>query len=142
MAITNTQVVEAWLKTIAAIPDALVGPSLPSDNSTWGATGFWQVTTVGGSPHPDLGIKIPVVEVSCWTATPDGNAAPTNRAESLATDVRNEAMAARTMRLTIGDKTVFLLGITAISEPLRVPDVRTNYARSMVQVQANWEVLP
>ena len=142
MAITNTQVVEAWLKTIDSVPDSLVGPTLPSDNSTWGASGFYQVTTVGGTPNPDLGIKEPVVAISCWAAVAEGSHAPTNRAESYATDIRNAAMSARTMRLTIGATTVFLLGVNAVTEPLRVPDVRTNYARSDVQVQVWWEVLP
>lgn len=143
MTATNTAVIEAWLKTLEPVTDASkVGPTLPSATAGWASTGFWQVTTVGGSPHPDLGTARPVTEVSCWAATPNSEFAPHNRAEQMAMDVRNAAARPVTTRteLTVNGEEVVLLGVSVVSEPRRVPEPRTGYARSMVQLAAHWGV--
>jgi hypothetical protein len=142
--LTSTQVVTQWIKSLPGVNPALVGPTLPRDPAVWIGSAFWQVILVGGTPNPDLPLKEPVVEVSVWTAAADGVAAPYNRAESLCTDIRNAAYNARSKHLSVAGQDVFLLGLLPMSEPQRVPDVRTNYARVRAQVLAYWSevVLP
>ena len=50
--IPNTELVAvSWIKGIPGIPVSSVSTTLPSDNTTWSASGFIQVPfVVGGSP--------------------------------------------------------------------------------------------
>lgn len=135
---TSTRVVETWLQTLPFVDSAMVGPTLPADMSVWASSGFWQVTVVGGSPNVDLGTKEPVLEIACWAATPEATYPPFNRAERMATQVRDAALEARTQGLV---DNVFLLGITPLTEPMRIPDERTGFARVSLQVMAWWNTL-
>ena len=137
-ALTNTQVVAEWVKTLPGVIPTLVGPTLPREPSVWSDQAFWQVVLVGGDPHRDLPLKEPVVEINVWTASPEGATAPYNRAESLCMDVRNRAFAARSRHITIAGQDVFLLGILCTAEPRRYPEPRTNFARVALTVQAYW----
>jgi len=147
MTATNTQVVTEWVKSLSTVDATKVGPTLPADPAVWADTGFWQVAVVGGSPNVDLGLKQPVVEVSCWTVDTATAFPPYNRAEAMAADVLEEALSALTQTLSVQtgwnppvNASVVLLGVSPVSEPMRVPDPRTGYARVMVQVQAWWDV--
>lgn len=135
---TGTQVIEAWVKSLNLVSSTMVGPTLPPDHTTWASTGFFQVSVVGGDANVDLGTKEPVYEISYWLTSADGHPAPFNTAENAAYNIYNAAQNARSQHLTVGSTTVFLLGISPISMPMRVPDPRTGFARVMVQVRGVW----
>jgi hypothetical protein len=71
--IPNTQlVVAAWINSISDLRPGCAAAELPTDNATWGTSGFAVVTVVGGNHHVFSGqVNHPVVQIDCFAMKPE-----------------------------------------------------------------------
>lgn len=75
----------AWLSSLDGVPGDAVATTLPTDNSTWSASGFVQVTGgVGGTVNAYVPMRGPVVQVTCWAVNPNSKRPPWGKANNLA----------------------------------------------------------
>lgn len=142
---TTDLVAVAWLKGVAGVPSGSVATTVPSDNSTWAASGFVQVTTVGGSPEPHMPLRVPVVSVDCWAVNPDSGRPPWGKASTLAELVRDGTLAAdvgRTVALPVGGLSARVLSVYALGEARRILDDDASYARYSLDISLAWVAVP
>lgn len=148
---TNELVGVAWL--VAYVPEfdaAMVGPTLPKDTTKWAATGFVQVSAIpSGTPDIDLPVRHPRLQIDGWaTANPNGNASsnkpPWNLAAQLIEAIRLATEDAQTGRYgkTIPVKANYLdarvQAAYLITEPMRVTDDPSGYARFTADLAIDW----
>lgn len=123
---TNEVVAVALAQTFTQLPDtSKVGTSLPRDTTGWASTGFVQVSgTVGGSPHPSLPRRSPVMSLDCW-AVSAGNRPPWRQANVLAEICRVALETPRgvmvTLTLPTGYPACRVLSARAVTEPVKRP---------------------
>ena len=79
---SNEQVAVKWLTGIPAL-SGRVATSLPTDLSTWAASGFVTVGNAGGTPHMYYQLARPVVSVHWWAVTVSGSNPPWGVASDL-----------------------------------------------------------
>lgn len=65
---TSELVALSWLATLPGVNTSMVGALLPSDTSTWAATGFLTASIAGGTPDLDLPIRRPLIQIDAWWA--------------------------------------------------------------------------
>lgn len=70
---TSELVAITWLRQLPGVPSTKVSTKLPGDNSLIAASGFVTVQTIGGAPHVHLPRRDPIVQVTCWACSPDGD---------------------------------------------------------------------
>jgi hypothetical protein len=63
---TTDLVASAYLRHVLGLTDAELGTGLPTDQTTWAETGFITVDAIGGTPHPELPQRAPVVAIETW----------------------------------------------------------------------------
>lgn len=134
------KVAVSFLKTLTGINS--IATSLPADPKTWGGEGFYQVQTVGGSPHRHLPQSQPVVVIDVWT--PDGRF---GTAERLAENIRRAIVDDPTFfgqELDLGAdfKNARVLSAWPVTEPRRVENDPRGYGRFTFDVQINYAVVP
>lgn len=139
---TTERVAVAWLS--AALSGPSVGLELPGDPSTWLDEGFVQVQALpGGSADVDTPERRrPVVQVDLWAAGGSSSISPRwNLAGQLA-----EALRVATETQNYG-ATVALPGdyddarvqaVYFLTEPRRIPDDPSGYARMTVDLALDW----
>lgn len=140
------QVAMAWIDTITGFPKGIVGPQLPTDQTTWSANGFVVVYGgVGGSPDPDIDLRKPVVQVECWATNPGSNKPPWGKAASLAGQIRvacyDKQTFGRELHIAVNGvtypsatcKSVFML-----TEPHRIYNDVGDYAGYSFDLQLAW----
>lgn len=135
--LANTELVAlAWLKE--TFPAGGVGTILPND-ATWSASGFTQVTALGGSSDQYLAFVHPVIGIDCWAFKAGSNKPPWGKANNLAETIRRACIKARPHRVTLGNNYPQAQFYTAqmLTEPRRVPDA-ANYARYNFSVAFHW----
>jgi hypothetical protein len=138
---TTDLVAVAWLKGVAGIPPGSVATTLPSDTSAWAASGFVQVTCVGGSPEPHMPLRVPVVSVDCWAVNPNSGRPPWGKAATLAELVRDGTLAGdagRVVTLPVGGLSARVLSAWALTEARRILDDDASYARYSLDVSLAW----
>ncbi|MFD6094751.1 hypothetical protein ACFVWN_01060 [Nocardiopsis flavescens] len=88
--LTSTLVGVHWLKTIPGLPTQQINTTLPSkQNGThnyavWADTGFIQVSVASGSPHLDLPVGEPVLDIVTWATSATSKKIPWRQANDLA----------------------------------------------------------
>lgn len=81
----NTDLVAmTWLGGVTGLSPSTVASRLPTDNSTWAASGFVTVRTVGGAGVIDHPLRRPVVTVDCWACVVNSSKPPIRKAFHLA----------------------------------------------------------
>lgn len=134
----------AWVGGIAGVSPGQVATILPEDNSSWSASGFVELTVVGGSPGVDGAHRGPVYEVSCWASNPNSSKAPWGKAFTLAELViagcypLNPMTASRTVTLPAGFENARVMSAYPLSEPRRIENDDSSYARVQFDLQLNW----
>lgn len=134
----NTELVAcAWLSEI--FPSSMVATTLPEDNTTWAASGFIQVTSLGGSSDGDVPMIHPVINIDCWATKPNSNRPPWRVANNNAEMIRHAVYAMRPHKVTLptGYPQAQLYSADVVSEPRRVPDI-SSYARFNMMVSMFW----
>ncbi|HEY9474676.1 MAG TPA: DUF4082 domain-containing protein [Mycobacteriales bacterium] len=145
----NTDLVAvAWLSGVDGVPSDAVATTLPADNSTWAASGFVQVTSgVGSSVNPDVPLRGPVVQVTCWAVNPDSAKPPWGKANNLAETVWSACYqptdVPRLLTLRSGYPQARVLSLWPVSEIRRLPggDI-SSYAAYTFDLAVRWVELP
>jgi hypothetical protein len=126
---TNDLVAVAWLRTLPGLSADGVATQLPADETKWAANGFVVVPAhVGGSPHSNMALRRPVVQVDCWGTVPGSDKLPWGIPSQLAEQIRAGTY----------DRTTFgrLLEITAGG--VSYPYARVKSARMMTEPRRVW----
>lgn len=137
----NDLVAAAWCKTIPGVPVNQVAMMLPEDNSTWAASGFVVLTTVGGTPGEDHALRQPVITFDCWACSPSSVRPPWGKANALA-----EAIIAGhyshsllgVLQMPNGYVNARVLSTLCLAEPRRMAPDSAGYARYQVDLQLFW----
>ena len=66
----------------------MVATQLPADETAWSANGFVTVAVVGGTPHPNLPLSRPVIQVDCWAVNLSSSRPPWFKANAIATAIK------------------------------------------------------
>lgn len=138
---TTELVAVAWLKGVTGLPTSAIGTTLPTDNSTWAASGFVQVQTVGGTPNLDVQIAEPIVQIDGWANNGTSKKPAWGRANNLLELVRAGCYAAdisRVVTLPTDYPDARVLSAYLVTEPRRIPDVDSSYARYSADLQLFW----
>jgi hypothetical protein len=124
----------------------MVGATLPTDNTTWAASGFVTATiSTGLGPHMYYRFDRPVISLQCWAVNPDTGRPPWGKAQNLAETIRvlgayrNEPVA-----VTVPDSSenARVLSAYLVSEPRKVFGDLGDYAAYVVDVQLFWVATP
>lgn len=130
----------AWLKSITGLPTAQIATTLPADNSSWAASGFIQVTTVGGNPDIDVPTFRPVVQIDCWANNVDSQRPPWGKATHLAERIVWASYVDRPGSFDLGASvhTPRLMSVYALSEPRRIISDEAGFARVQFDLSFRW----
>ena len=140
---TAEQVTVAWLSTLPLLPTNGVATSLPADNSSWAASGFVVVTSVGGSPAVDTPIYSPVMQVDCWAGNVNSAKPPWGKAGQLAGAIEWATYGPsvqQVLDLPAAFYNARLLSVVATTEPRRIPSDEAGFARVQMDLTVNWVV--
>ena len=151
---------EKWLGSVPGLVPAQVATTLPRELASWtkveGVPSFVVVTVVGGSPHLELPIRMPVYQVDCWAAIPGGSRPPWGVANLLAERIRDHVEArpvAYKKALAMSDKGDYR-NASVVEAILRTEPRRAvtpgptptgdpaSYARYMLDLELQWVVIP
>lgn len=137
----NTELVAiAWLGTVTGLTSGMVAATLPTDNTSWAASGFVTVRTVGGTPGLYVPLRSPVVNVDFWAVKP-GSRPPWYQANALAELVDAGARASNAQRavtLPTGYPTARVLSAYLLAEPRRAYGDQGDYARYTADLALHW----
>lgn len=139
----NSEVVGvAWLKARVPYLGTRVATELPTDNSSWSASGFVTIAVTGGSPNIEVGVRRPVFSIDCWGASTNSGRPPWNLASQMAEQI-HDAVLAHALVPTIvspggayGNARVFQ--VIPRTEPRRIPGDVANYAHFSFDVEMWW----
>jgi hypothetical protein len=143
--VNSELVAVAWAQALPGVSPNTVATVLP-DLAKWAATGFITVdNVVGGTPHPDIPERRPVIQYSCWAAREgSGTRPPWGRAFILAERLVRCTEADSAYRsLVVAPHPAFeqatVHDATALVETRRfpVPDL-AGFARVTVDIQLIW----
>jgi hypothetical protein len=141
----------AWLGGVTGLSTAMVASRLPTDNSTWAASGFVTVRTTGGSSAVDYALRQPIVTIDCYACTPTSNKPPWGKAWHLAetihaaTEPTNDAARRAVYRdlvLPGNYPDARVVGATARSEPREAYGDPGGLAHVLLDVEFDWVELP
>lgn len=148
----NTPLVaEMWLGGVTGLSPSMVASRLPSDNSTWAASGFVTVRVSGGTPATDYALRQPIVTIDCWACVINSNKPPKGKAFHLAetiyaaTNPTNDAArraVCRDLVLPGNYPGARVLGAIARSEPREAYGDAGGYAHVVLDVEFDWVELP
>lgn len=141
---TTELVAVSWLSDLFDTP--MVATNLPKNTASWKDTGFVVVNTVGGSPHPYMAVRNPVVQIDCWAVSPESASAPWGMANNLAETIQNGFYdvtdTPRDLVLPAGFPGARVLSAWTIAEPRRIYEDEASYARYTMSAQFTWIELP
>lgn len=132
-----------WLATIPGITSAMVGTTLPRDNSTWAASGFVQVPMVaGGNPDLDVPMRNPVVQVELWAANPNSQRPPWWKASHLGELIiaacQTPALSHQLLSIGGNYRNARVTGAAVRSGPRRLPRDVGAYAHYVMDLALDW----
>lgn len=144
----NTDLVATtWLGGVTGLSPQMVGAKLPSDNTTWQASGFVTVRVSGGRPSIDTALRGPVVTAETWAVKPGSSKPPWGQAFYLAecimraceprTDQELRAIS-RTLTLPGTYPPARVLSAYPVSEPRRAYGDSGDYAHVVLDLQLAW----
>lgn len=131
----------AWIAGVNGINSSMVGTTVPRDNETWAASGFLQVTSVGGARQPHIPVVEPAVRVHAWAFNKNSTRPPWGKASNLmellcAGTYADNAI--RTVDLPGDFPSARVISTYVIGEPQRVPDDEGSYAHYYADLQMHW----
>lgn len=146
---TNELVGIAWLVQVAGLPAGNVATTLPKDPASWADNYFVTVTALpGGTPDVDGLGRYPVLQLDSWAAVPGSNKPSWRRANvplelvRLATEDAQRPYYGKPLLLPTDYRGARLLAGYLVTEPTRVPDDPSGYARFTADLALNWAMLP
>jgi hypothetical protein len=137
----NTELVTiAWLAGITGFTSSMVAAQLPTDNTTWAASGFVTARATGGTPGLYVPLRSPVVTLDFWAVKP-GSRPPWYQANALAELVDagcRASTAQRAVTLPSGYPGARVLSAYLLSEPRRAYGDQGDYARYTADLAIHW----
>ena len=139
----NSEVVGvAWLKAAVPYLGSRVSTELPTDNSSWSASGFTTVSVVGGSPNIEVGMRKPVFSIDVWGASTNSGKPPWNLASQQAEQIHDavlaHALVPKVLVLPSGYANARVLQVIPRSEPRRVAGDPASYAHFQFDCEMWW----
>lgn len=139
-------VAQAWIRQLQGVPTNGVGTTLPKDNTTWAASGFVQIGTVGGSPNEYLPVSNPVIGVEVWACAINSSQPPWGKANQIAEIIKAAGYGSadslnnpqRVVALAPQYQNARVLAAYAITEPRRVPADDARFAHYNFNMQFIW----
>lgn len=132
----------AWLKGIVGDRVSTTLPRSSASNSTWAASGFVTVATVGGVPDMYVPMRNPALSVDCWATNPESNKPPWGKASWLADLILAGCLdhegTPRLLTLPGAYPQARVLSAHPVYEPRRVPDDEASYARMNLGLLFHW----
>lgn len=143
---TSDLVIVTWLKGISELGNR-VSTELPTtDASSWAASGYTQVTTVGGAPSIDYALANPVATLDFWAYAPNSGRPPWNLANQVAEQVRRATLdhpaVPRLLTLPAAYDNARVITAYPVIEPRRIRGDDAGYARFTMDVQFSWVAVP
>lgn len=136
----------AWLKSAVPYLGNRVATVLPQDNTSWSASGFTTVMSVGGTPNNYVGWRNPVMSVDCWGVATSSGKPPWNLAAQMAEEVRAAVLDHPTVGRAVTMPTGYLgarVGSVWLrSEPERRPGDVAGYAHYQLDIELLWTEVP
>jgi hypothetical protein len=142
---SNEQVAVKWLDGITALTGR-VATTLPTDVSTWAASGFVTVGGAGGSPHMYLPVAGPVVSVHFWAVAESSSRPPWGKAADLYAHARYDTNGvldyANIPRGLTGFPAQYrnarVITANFLAEPERRPGDVGDFAEYVANLELNW----
>jgi hypothetical protein len=142
---TSELVAVAWLKGLSGLNN-LVATDLPIDATSWAASGFTQVTGVGGAGALDYALARPVLSLDFWAVAPDAGRPPWNKANQLAETARTGLLdhpsVPRLVVLSAAYDNARVITAFPVSEPRKVRSDQAQYARYTMDAEFHWVAVP
>jgi hypothetical protein len=147
----NSEVVGvSWARRVPGIPDSGVATNLPTDRSKL-VDGFVQLIGVAtGTAEIEVPLHRPVLTFACWAAPANeaSSKPPWAKAARMAEALWESSFYETYLGINVqgivipmylpGYANARILTVNAVSEPVRVPDDPSNYARFDVDLELNW----
>lgn len=145
---TATGTMIAWLGTFAPA----VASNLPEITSwpvlSGTVRGFVTVPTVAGGTVHYAGVRVPVLQVETWAGVPSSDRPQYGAAEQLAEDIVAAANALNgtgssvLVRQRAGYSQAMIQSVPFMTEPRRLDDPDTGYARYLMDLALAWVEVP
>lgn len=137
---SNELVLMYWLKSRPTLPTNSISTTLPK-GTTWAASGFIQVSGVGGSSNAYMPVHSPVMSVDTWANVANSERPDWEKASTLMENIRWELYQSdvrRAVQIT-GYYTAFVSSVVPVGQPRRVPS--DNYAHLSMDIRVDWHAL-
>lgn len=139
---TNEVVGVSWLRSLPGIPSNGVSTALPKDNSTWEASGFITVQTVGGQPDMYNPWNQPVFQILCWANRANSEKVPWGKANNLAEIIKDACYGHPELYGHVATPSQFkdarVLSCYLLSEPRKVQADEARFAVYEFELQMYW----
>lgn len=139
---SNEMVAVAWLKQSVPYLGNRVATELPSDNSSWSASGFTTVATTGGTPNVEVPVNEPVMSIDNWGVSLNSGRPPWNLASVPAEEIKIAAVDHGTipkiLTMPAGYNQVRVFSVVPRTEPRRVPGDGAGYAHYQQDLEFRW----
>lgn len=137
---TPEKVALGWAGLIPGLNPSMVDDQLPTDNTTWAASGFITPVVSGGGANIYYRLDQPVVTLKCWACNPETGLAPWVKAQTIAETIRAATYlnAPVSVPLPTCDEDARVLSSSVIGSPRRTFGDPGDYAAFMVDVQLHW----
>lgn len=123
----SSLIAQAWVGSLNGLSTSMVGTKLPSDNATWGVSGFVVIEVVGGRGDSEISVRRPIVQCECVAVAPGRGKPLWNVAEALAERIMRGCEDEANIRRVL---------------TMPVPaSAASNYPQARV-LEANWSQLP
>lgn len=143
---TSDLVAVAWLKGLTILGDRVATELPTTDNASWAASGFTQVTTVGGAPSIDFLLANPVVSLDFWAVSLNSGRPPWNKANRLAEAARvgmlDHVNVPRLLVLPAAYNNARVITVYPTIEPRRVRADDAQFARFSMDAVFSWVEVP
>lgn len=144
---TSELVVAAWLATLPGIASAMVGAQLPTDITTWAATGFVQTGLDFGRSPMYVPVRAPIMELTVWGVNPGTNTPNWKLAADLAGVIvdacyRNLSLGVPLQLPEPGYRQAQVKGAWPVRDPQRENEDITNFAKYTLDVEFRWTEIP
>ena len=144
--VPNDELVSAaWLGSVPGLSPSMCATQLPADESVWADNGFVTVAVVGGTPHPDLPLSRPVIQVDCWAVSPSSSKPPWFKANAIATVIRyacwSRTNVPRLLTITangVSYPTAAVRSAVMVTQPRRIWGDGGDYARYSADISLVW----
>jgi hypothetical protein len=139
--------VQAWIRSIPGLVcDGVAGQLPVTDETSWAKNGFIVVpTTVGGTPHANIPVRRPVVQVETWGTVPNSDKLPWGIPNQLAEQIRagtyDRTTFGRWLTITSGKVTyppARVISVTAMTEPRRIWSDLGDFAGYTLDIRFFW----